>query len=57
MLSGEAVAQQILYYTPYQTALVPIYDGSAWAAQDFTELSVDMAGSANWASGNSTTGS
>ena len=51
VMSAEAAAQTTIYYTPYVGDLVPIYDGSAWNMKQFTELSIAMAGSANWASG------
>lgn len=49
------LAQQIIYYAPYQHNLVPIYNGSTVQMYQFTSslsdqvgLQLNMAGSANW---------
>ena len=51
VLTADAVAQATLYYTPYQSDLVSIYNGTTWQLKAFAELSVSLASSANWASG------
>lgn len=51
VMSAEAANQQTIYYTPYVGAMVPIYDGTGWRERTFAELSLALAGSANWASG------
>lgn len=49
VMTTEQAAKQTIYYTPYVGDAIPLYDGSAWANTAFTELSIAMAGSANWA--------
>lgn len=51
VMSAEAAAQTTIYYTPYLHDQVPLYDGTKWTRNTFTELSIAMAASANWASG------
>ncbi len=52
VLTATVSGATTLFYTPYQTDLVPIFDGSAtWTTFVVAELSVAMASSANWASG------
>lgn len=51
VMTAEAAAQTTIYYTPYVHDQVPLYDGAKWTRKTFTELSIAMAGSANWASG------
>lgn len=48
VMTAEAAAQTTVYYTPYVGSIVPIYSGT-WANTQFSELSIAMAGSANWA--------
>src|SRR5574343_593691 len=49
VMATEQAAKQTIYYTPYVGDLIPIYDGTAWNMKRFTELTLSMAGSANWA--------
>lgn len=49
VMSSEQAAKTTIYYTPYQGDKIPLYDGSAWSMTTFTELSLAMASSANWA--------
>jgi len=49
VMTAEAAAQTTIYYTPYVNDQIPIYDGSGWVNKTFTELSLAMAASANWA--------
>lgn len=49
VMTAEAAAQTTIYYTPYVGSVVPLYDGSSWTNTQFTELSIAMAASANWA--------
>lgn len=51
VMSSEQANKQNIYYTPYTGAMVPIYDGTGWRERTFAELSLALAGSANWASG------
>jgi hypothetical protein len=49
VMTAEAANQTTVYYTMYVGDVIPLYDGSAWANTTFTELSIAMAASANWA--------
>jgi hypothetical protein len=49
VMSSEQANKQNIYYTPYQGAVVTLYDGSAWYDYTFSELTLALAGSANWA--------
>lgn len=49
VMASEAAAQTTIYYTPYVGSIVPLYDGSNWTNTQFSELSIAMAASANWA--------
>lgn len=49
VMATEQAAKQTIYYTPYVGDVIPLYDGSAWANTTFAELTLSMAGSANWA--------
>ena len=51
VMATEQAAKTTIYYTPYVGDRVPIYDGSLWEVKQFSELSIAMAGSANWPSG------
>jgi hypothetical protein len=48
-MAAEAAAQTTIYYTPYVGDRVPLYNGTEWENKLFTELSIAMAASANWA--------
>lgn len=49
VLVADAADQTTLYYALYKHDLVPLYDGTNWDVFRFTELSIAMAASANWA--------
>lgn len=51
VLIADTTGATTIYYTPYQTDFVPIYDGTRWTGYQFAELSVSMAANAAWASG------
>lgn len=51
VMTAEAAAQTNIYYTPYVGAMVPVYDGTGWRERTFSELTLALAASANWASG------
>lgn len=42
VLNSDQTAKSSIYYTPYQTDLIPIYSGSAWSALTFTELTLAL---------------
>lgn len=48
VLSADVTSGQTIYYTPYMGNSYPYYSGS-WAMLTTAELSIAMAGSANWA--------
>lgn len=50
VLTSSVSGATTLYYTPFRTDLMPIYNGTNWTTKGFTELSVSLASSANWAS-------
>ncbi len=49
IMVAEVANATTLYYTPCHHDLVPLYDGAKWTVYRFTELSIAMAASANWA--------
>jgi hypothetical protein len=49
VMTAEAAAQTTIYYTPYVGDVIPLYNGTEWQNFVFTELSIAMAASANWA--------
>ena len=49
VLVADAANQTTIYYALYAHDLVPLYDGTNWDVFRFTELSIAMAASANWA--------
>jgi len=49
VLVADAADQTTLYYALYKHDLVPLFDGTDWDVFRFTELSIAMAASANWA--------
>ena len=49
VMVADTAAQTTLYYALYKHDLVPLYDGTDWDVFRFTELSIAMAASANWA--------
>lgn len=49
VMSSEAANQTTIYYTPYVGDRIPLYNGTEWENKLFTELSIAMAASANWA--------
>lgn len=51
VMSSEQANKQNVYYTPYTGSMLPIYDGTGWRERTFSELTLALAGSANWASG------
>lgn len=42
VLTSDVTAGTSIYYTPYIGQYVPLYDGSAWAATTFTELTLAL---------------
>ena len=46
---ADAANSTDLFYALYKHDLMPIFDGTSWDAFRFTELSIAMAASANWA--------
>jgi hypothetical protein len=49
VMSTEQANKTNIYYTPYVGATVPLYDGTGWYEMSFTELTLALAASANWA--------
>lgn len=49
VMATEQAAKTVIYYTPYIGDSVFLYDGTGWVARTFTELSINLAASANWA--------
>jgi hypothetical protein len=49
VMTAEAANQTTIYYTPYVGDRVPLYNGTEWENKLFSELSIAMAASANWA--------
>lgn len=49
VMSSEQANKQNVYYTPYTGSMLPIYDGTGWRERTFSELTLALAGSANWA--------
>jgi hypothetical protein len=49
VMVSDAASQTTIYYTPYAGSIIPIYDGTNWTNTEFSELSIAMAASANWA--------
>lgn len=49
VMTADAANQTTIYYTPYVGDRVPLYNGTEWENKLFTELSIAMAASANWA--------
>ena len=49
VLVADAANQTTIYYALYTHDLIPIFDGTSWDVFRFTELSIAMAASANWA--------
>jgi hypothetical protein len=46
VLTAPVAASAVVYYTPYQNDLVPIYNGTTWLMTQFTELTNTLANSA-----------
>ena len=42
VMSSGAVNRGVIYYTPYRGNLVPIYNGSSWTEESFSELSLSL---------------
>lgn len=51
VLTADATSQTTVFYTPFVGDRCPIYDGTGWTVEAFSELSIAMASSANWPSG------
>jgi len=49
VVTSDQASKTTVYYTPYLHDRIPLYNGTEWAMREFTELSIAMAGSANWA--------
>lgn len=49
VMTSDAANQTTIYYTLYVGDVIPLYNGSAWTNTTFSELSIAMAASANWA--------
>lgn len=51
VMVSEAAAQTTIYYTPYTDDVIFLHDGTSLKPFQFTEVSIAMASSAEWASG------
>lgn len=49
VMTSEQASKTTIYYTPYVGDRVPLYNGTEWENKLFSELSIAMAASANWA--------
>lgn len=47
VMTGDVLAATAVYYTPYQNAQLPIYNGSTWRQLPFTQLTMTLNSSFN----------